>query len=131
VALAKWRGGLVAREAKELAASAWHWMQESQGDEIQYQKIIQQAVRVVDPFVCAKGQWLIRRLAPDCSRIELSSLPKRRNEIKLLEAMGSETANIHLETKAAARRVMADLSKRPGKWLRNAAEAMAKATYAD
>ena len=88
-------------------------------------------MRVPDPFVGVKGRWLIRRLAPDCSRIELGSLPKTRDELKLLHAMGQETANIHLGTKAAERNVLKDLNRRPGKWLRRAAEAMAKETLED
>ena len=132
MALAQWRGGWIAREAKELVASAWHWEKESpRNTGILYEGAIGQAVRVPDPFVGVKGRWLIRRLAPDCSRIELGSLPKTRDELKLLHAMGRETANIHLGTKAAVGRVLKDLSQRPGKWLRRAAEAMAKATLED
>jgi len=129
-ALAKWRGGWIAREAKELVVSALHW--ESRGAaRILYQRAMTQAVRVPDPFVGVKGRWLIRRLAPDCSRIELGSLPETREQLKLLHAMGWETANIHLGTKAAVRNVLKDLKLRPGKWLRRAAEAMAKATLED
>jgi hypothetical protein len=131
-ALAEWRGGWIAREAKELVVSVWHWEKNSQEDsDILYQRAIGQAVRVPDPFVGVNGQWLIRRLAPDCSRIELGSLPKTRQELKLLHAMGWETANIHLGTKAAVSRVLKDLNQRPGKWLRRAADAMAKATLED
>ena len=131
-ALAEWRGGAIAREAKELVVSAWHWEEKSQGDaKVLYQRAIDQAVRVPDPFVKVNGHWLIRRLAPDCSRIQLGSLPKTRDELKLLHAMGWETANIHLGTKAAGGRVLKDLNQRPGKWLRRAAEAMAKATLED
>jgi hypothetical protein len=132
MAFAEWRGGWIAREAKELVGSAWHWEKKSQGGtEILYQRAVSQAVRVPDPFVKVNGRWLIRRLAPDCSRIELGSLPKTREELKLLHTMGWETANIHLGTKAAVGRVLKDLNQRPGKWLRRAAEAMAKATLED
>ena len=110
--------------------SAWHW--ESRGTaEILYQRAMAQAVRVPDPSVRVNGHWLIRRLAPDCSRIELESLPNTKDELKLLHAMGWETANIHLGTKAAAGRVLKDLKQQPGKWLRRAAEAMAEATLED
>jgi len=130
--LAEWRGGWIAREAKELVVSAWHCATESRkGTGILYQQAIDRAVRVPDPFVGMKGYWLIRRLAPDCSRIELGSLPNTRDELKLLHAMGWETANIHLGTIAARDRVLKDLNQRPGKWLRRAAEAMAKATIED
>jgi hypothetical protein len=55
----------------------------------------------------------------------LESLPKDRNELKLLTAMGRETANIHLGSGAAAKAAIGhDLEKRDRKWLRKAAEAM-------
>ena len=131
-ALAEWRSGWIAREAKELLVSAWHWEKEDrEGTEILYERAVGQAVRVPDPFVGMNGHWLIRRLAPDCSRIELGSLPKTRDVLKLMHAMGWETANIHLGTIAARDRVLKDLNQRPGKWLRRAAEAMAKATLED
>jgi uncharacterized protein (DUF2252 family) len=112
VALAELRGGWIAREAKELAVSAWHWEKNARAPaEIHYQRAVDQAVRVPDPFVGVSRQWLIRRLAPDCSRIELGTLPKMRDELKLLHAMGWETANIHLGTPAALRGVLKDLNQ--------------------
>jgi hypothetical protein len=75
--------------------------------------------------------WLPRRLAPDCSRIELASLPVRRDEERLLYSMGWETANIHFGTPRAIAAVGRDLAKRPGSWLHNAAKAMLRATERD
>jgi hypothetical protein len=63
--------------------------------------------------------------------VELASLPKSAYEVQLLRAMGWETANIHLGTRTAMRRVLADLRKRPTKWLRRATEAMSKAVLDD
>ncbi len=132
VALAQWRGGRIAREAKELVGSAWGWGEAHRADApILYEQAIEQAVRVPDPFMGLRGHWLIRRLAPDCSRIELGSLPKTNDELTLLHAMGWDTANVHLGTKAAVRSVLRDLEQRPGKWLRRAAEVMAQATLED
>ena len=131
VAVADWRGSRVAREAKELTVSAWHWMETGKSFAILYRSILQRAIRVADPFVRVQAHWLLRRLAPDCSRIELGSLPQRRNELKLLEVMGWETANIHLGTKGAARRIAADLKQRAARWLRKAAQTMADATVDD
>ena len=96
VALADWRGGLIAREAKALTVSACLWEKQAGGaGEILYQKILGTSVRVLDPWVQLSGSWIVRRLAPDCSRVELAALPKDRDEQKLLQAMGQETANVH------------------------------------
>jgi uncharacterized protein (DUF2252 family) len=131
-ALAQWRGGWVARETKDLVTSAWNWENASQThNAILCTKVLDHAVRVRDPYYYAQGRWLVRRLAPDCSRIELASVPKSGEELRMLKAMGWETANIHLATKTAIPRVLADLKRRPARWLRTAAKAMAKATLED
>jgi Uncharacterized protein conserved in bacteria (DUF2252) len=130
VALAEWRGGTVAREAKALAPSACVWAGGGGTAPIHYQEILNKAVRCPDPFVRLQRRWIVRRLAPDCSRIELSALPKERDEVRLLHAMGWETANVHLGT-AKARTILNDLKKRPKAWLWNAARKMEKAVLAD
>jgi hypothetical protein len=131
VALADWRGGSVAREAKALAPSACVWAKDGDGGgPILYQKIVDGAVRCLDPFVHLVKRWIVRRLAPDCSRIELSALPRERDELRLLHAMGFETANVHLGS-GNARILAADLKKRPRGWLYSAARAMEKAVLQD
>ena len=86
---------------------------------------------MADASVGFHGHWLVRRLGPDCSRIELGTLPKAKHELKLLRAMGWETANIHFGGKAAARQVVRDLKRRSARWLCQASDAMRKATLAD
>ena len=72
VGLADWQGGRVAREAKALAPSAWLWATDHADDRtIRCDEIVRGAIRVPDPTLRAVGPWLIRRLAPHCSRIEL------------------------------------------------------------
>jgi hypothetical protein len=132
VALANWDGGCVAREAKSLAPSACVWAHGGKGSKrILYQRILSSAVRCRDPFVELKGRWIVRRLAPHCSRVELTSLPKERDEIRLLEAMGWETANVHLGSRRSIPAVQRDLKRRPAGWLHEAAQQMVKATTAD
>jgi len=132
VALADWRGGLIAREAKALAVSACLWEKAAgKAGEILYQKILDTSVRVLDPWVQLSGSWIIRRLAPDCSRIELAALPKDRDEQKLLYAMGQETANVHAGDGRAKAAIRADFEERHSHWLGKAAEAMAQATQED
>ena len=131
VAIAEWRGGSVAREAKALAPSACLWAEQGKGTApIHYQEILDTAVRCRDPFVKVRQNWIVRRLAPDCSRIELYALPKDRDEIRLLHAMGWETANVHLGSRKP-RVLLADLNKRPQGWLLHAARRMEKAVLAD
>ncbi len=132
VALGEWRGGKVAREAKALFESACAWAGGKGGaKKIFYEEILQRAVRDPDPFVHLRGRWIVRRLAPHCTRIELASLPRERDETKLLRTMGFETANVHLGTKGAARAICPDLKQRPGEWLQAAAKAMVKAVKKD
>jgi hypothetical protein len=129
--VAQWCGGYIAREAKQLVSSAWHWMDKKQSSKFFYETVIMRAIRVPDPTVSAQKQWLVRRLAPDCSRIELSQLPIKRDGLKLLHAMGIETANIHLGSKSVAGKIAANLRKRPSGWLYKAAKAMEEATIND
>lgn len=74
--------------------------------------------------------WLLRRLAPDCSRIELA-LPASRDEERLLYSMGWEAANIHIGTPRAIPATKRDLAKSHGNWLHKAAKAMLRATERD
>jgi hypothetical protein len=137
VAIADWRGGHIAREAKALVPSSNCWAEsvesrkQSGPAEILYQTIINRAVRCPDPFVQLRGRWIVRRLGPYCSRIELASLGGPDTELRLLHAMGWETANIHLGTPAARKSILQHLNKQKGKWLHHAAEAMLQAVRAD
>ena len=132
VLVGRWHGGCVAREAKALAPSACVWARgRRNGETIRYGTILAHAARVPDPFVRPYEGWLLRRLAPDCSRIELASLPARRDEERLLYSMGWETANVHFGTPRATPAVKRDLAKRPGNWLHKAAKAMLSATERD
>ena len=99
--------------------------------EILYQTIINRAVRCPDPFVQLRGRWIVRRLGPHCSRIELASLRAPDTELRLLHAMGYETANIHLGTPSARKLILRHLDKQKGKWLHHAAEAMLQAVRSD
>ncbi|HLV88189.1 MAG TPA: DUF2252 family protein [Candidatus Sulfotelmatobacter sp.] len=131
VAIADWKGGRIAREAKALVSSACYWAKGHEGpSEILYQTIINRAVRCPDPFVQLRSRWIVRRLSPHCSRIELATLRIQGEELRLLEAMGWETANIHLGTKTARGAILNYVRKQKGKWLHNASEDMLR-TVAD
>lgn len=133
VALSEWRGGRVAREAKAMVGSANAWLESPARarPRLRYAEIVRRAVRDPDPFLQVEGGWVIRRLSPDCSRIELASLPSKKDQQDWLQAMGWETANIHLGTRGAAGRILADLGARDPGWLKAAAKRMAKVTRQD
>ena len=132
VAIAEWKGGRVAREAKALLASALHWLNPKRApEEILYAAILRRAVRCPDPYVQMRGHWIVRRLSPDCSRIELETLGTCRGELRVLQSMGIEAANIHVGTEEKRRAILKDLAARKGNWLADAAQAMADAMEKD
>jgi hypothetical protein len=123
VALAPWDGGFIAREAKARVPSAAAWLKHRGWTSIDGARMLNRAVRAEDPFYRPTAEWSIRRLAPDCTKIEITDLPAERDEERLLHAMGWETANVHLASRNE-RAILADLAKRPPHWLLHAARDM-------
>ncbi len=114
LALADWRGGMIAREAKALVPSAVAWATGA-APQTYTDRLLQASSRVPDPFLRIRDKWIVRRLAPDCSRIELAKLPPCDEE-RVLHAMGFETANLHLFSSPAINAVQRDLSRRTARW---------------
>jgi len=131
LALSSWQGAFIAREAKGIRTSAWAWCRGISSEELYGAKLVDRAIRVKDPCVHFHGHWLVRRLAPDCSRIELASLPRERDEARLLYDMGWETANMHFGSPKAIAKVKRHLAAQRGKWLHKAAKSMCKITLKD
>jgi hypothetical protein len=131
LALSSSHTALIAREAKAIRPSASIWYRKSASSELYGAKLASCCLRVPDPFVRFHSRWLVRRLAPDCSRIELASLPQDREEARLLYNMGWETANMHFGSLKAIPLIKRDLAGRKNRWLHKAAKAMSKATLAD
>ncbi len=132
VAIADWKGGRLAREAKALTPSALHWFAPKEApSEILYGAILHRAVRCPDPYVQMRGHWIVRRLSPDCSRIELAALGTGKEECRLLNAMGRETANIHLGSEEKRKAILKDLRGRKSNWLLTSAQVMADAMEKD
>ncbi|HET6144413.1 MAG TPA: DUF2252 family protein [Candidatus Acidoferrales bacterium] len=127
VAVAHYEGGYIAREMKATvpSASVWNAGQKGRGERY-YDRLIGWAIRSHDPYQKVEKGWLIRRLSPDSNPIEIGNFPRERDEYTLLNAMGKETANIHLGSKGQVSRVLADLRKRNRRWLRRAGKEMAK-----
>ncbi len=132
VAIAKWNGGCIAREAKLMVPSACSWLNDKvKSGQPWYEKAISSAVRSPDPYQLIAGRWLIRRLSPDSNPIDIQTLPKHSDEQILLTAMGSESANVHLGTKSQTKNILKDLKIRKRKWLEDAAVRMAKVLEKD
>jgi uncharacterized protein (DUF2252 family) len=132
VALAKWNGHWIAREAKALVPSACYWAEDHRGPaEILYQTILNRAVRGPDPFVHLHGHWIVRRLSPHCSRIELTGLEVQGSEMRLLHSMGRETANIHLGTASVVKDILRHARKQKRRWLHQATQVMLQRVFTD
>src|ERR1700683_3546249 len=129
VAIAKCAGGWIARGAKRMVTAASEWVAGRTGHRQScYAQTIGRAVRSHDPYQKISGQWLIRRLSPDSNPIKMEELSGKRDEETLLQAMGSETANVHLGSKRQVNRIQKDLRRRKSNWLRSAATKMEKVT---
>jgi Uncharacterized protein conserved in bacteria (DUF2252) len=129
VATAVIDGGWIAREARSAIMPSSAWLAGAPR-KVRYMDALRTAIRCPDPFVEIRSGWLIRRLAPDCSRIDLETLPKRYDEYRLMHAMGWETANVHLGS-ASARTLTRELRALGRKWLPASVETMLDALHAD
>src|SRR5262249_13537854 len=131
VALLRWAGGRSARGGKGVAGSGCAWAAgRKPGIRALCEEALDRSIRCHDPFLRVQKRWIVRRLAPDCSRIELAALPKERDELRLLHAMGWETANVHLGS-IKAKVILEDLRSRPRNWLLDAARKMERVLLAD
>jgi hypothetical protein len=102
-ALIDWKGGPLIREAKQSSLSAWLWARNVDSGQNQVLEIINKSIRSHDPYVRMENNWLIRPIAAHCGRIDLDEIDadhpmavRKTEQMKLLHAMGFETANVHL-----------------------------------
>jgi hypothetical protein len=130
-AIGSWRGGKVAREAKAFAPSACMWAEGRSSPRRRWHRVLlRHPLRCPDPFAQIRGQWIIRRLAPDCARIALDGLRKGNDERHLLRAMGWEVANVHLASRSC-HEILKDLRSRGPRWLQDATHAALDAVERD
>jgi hypothetical protein len=133
-ALADYQGAPLAREAKALTHSAWFWRQaprSMQPNPLRYSQLMTRAVRRQDPSVTVTSGWVVRRIAPDCHRIEIADLQKKRDVPTLLRMMGWEAGNIHLGSPTKRIQILRDLDGRKDHWLQDAAERMVEVILQD
>jgi Uncharacterized protein conserved in bacteria (DUF2252) len=127
VGIPEYRGGCLAREAKNVMPSANMWLNGRKSHQHSYyEDIMTSALRSPDPYQKIAGSWLIRRLSPDSNPIRIEDLAKERDEEVLLQAMGTEAANIHLGNPRRVKLILRDLRTRKTNWLHKDARKMAK-----
>ena len=88
---------------KALVPSALYWFQDRPAMPSQTAFLLQRAIRDPDPYFQIQDRWMLRQLAPDAVKIELGALPdENRDKLEpaLFQAMGWETANIHLGSRS-------------------------------
>ena len=69
-----------------------------------------------------KRSGFVRRLAPDCRKIEIRDFPRVKDANRLLHLMGFETANVHARLGRGS--VLPHLHKAKRGWLEDATKAM-------
>jgi len=94
-------------------------------------RAIRKAVRSPDPAVSVSGSWVVRRIAPHCTKVELSDLEDNQQERRLLFAMGYETANIHLGSSKKRKELLADVSRLSSSVLSDVCERMLESVTDD
>ncbi len=132
VGIAGWEGGNIAREVKASVPSAVCWARGANAETpTGMETLLKTAVRCPDPFAHLEQGWIVRRLAPHCTRIELAEVPKERDEERLFHAMGYETGNVHLASEFSVLDVLRHLEKWDVADLREQASVMVAAVRRD
>lgn len=131
LALARYRGGPVIREAKVLVPSAWTLFHGPRRAKTRCGDIAGGKFCSPDPWYSVADGILVRRLSPNNRKIEIDAEPSALLSPRMLGAMGFELANIHLGSANARAAIERDLTKRTGDWLHTAAKDAARAVTAD
>ncbi len=131
VAVATWQGGPAVREAKALVPSAWDWAAGKAPRKHLFRPLARGRYRSPDPFLDVSLGYVVRRVANDATKIELSQKTASAFEVHLFQAMGRDLAAVHLGDADTADDIAADLKLRRSDWLDRAARSAAEAVEAD
>ncbi|ANL38318.1 DUF2252 family protein [Rhizobium phaseoli] len=126
LAIGTWNGGGVVREAKALVPSAWERASGKIGPVGLFQLVSTGRYRSPDPFLKVRSDFVVRRIASDSQKIDLSEEDAWAYGPDLLEAMGADLAAIHLGGKVSADDIRSDLDGREPAWLHVAAKTLEK-----
>lgn len=130
VAIQEHKGHTYAAEAKAFLPSADHFLSGRDGLSF-YMFTAKGGPRSPDPGIRISNGYVVRRLGPDHTKIDLADIAKVADESRVLWLMGYETANIHMSTKGGAQTILKDLATRDPNWLVDAARTMTKSTLED
>ena len=131
VAVGRWRGGRIAREAKALLSSGWDWAAGNAGRPSRLSDALNAENSAPDPFLHTDRGFMVRRIAPDTRKVERNSDFDQKLDAKLLRAMGSEIGSIHASTSQLRPAILDDLKQRDPDWLYESAKTTASAVEAD
>lgn len=132
VAIGEWEGGPIAREIKRLVPSACEWAADPSRTPRSFTaEALAGAVRARDPHFRIVDGWVVRRLAPDCEKIELAKAAGRGDDDEFLRAMGEEAAHAQSCEEGALHEIGAHLDDHRDRWFRDAIEAMVEDTERD
>ncbi|WP_404710180.1 DUF2252 family protein [Sphingomonas sp. MMS24-J13] len=123
VALGNVRGGPVAAEIKAMLPSVW---MAGRIDGLA-ERAAHGAYRSPDPRLHYADRYVVRRLAPDNSKLDFEKIDAARRG-KLFSAMGAELASIHV-AEGGALAVKTELAAMKSGWLRHAAKRVAAWTH--
>ena len=113
----RWQGGPVCREAKALVPSAWDWASGMPGVAGQSLMLATGRHRSPDPFLSLNSGYMIRRIAYDSEKIDMTDSDTVAFGGDVLAAMGSDLAAIHLSGMVDPATLRGDLMDRKKGWL--------------
>ena len=134
VAVGRWQGGTVVREAKAWVPSAWDWARGATTDlTSDYMKLATGPHRSRDPYLERPDgpRFILRRLAPDSRKINLDDGAGLALDTSLLSAMGADLASIHAGDPQARASIVRDLARRSNTWLTEGITKAVSAVQAD
>lgn len=126
----EWQGGAIVREAKALVPSSWDWAAGRTNGGHLLERVARGASRSPDPFLRVEHDYVVRRLAPDAAKIDLSEEDAAEFGPELLSAMGYDLASIHSQ-EGAEEDITGHLDRLPENWLHKAAKTVAESVDTD
>lgn len=129
LAIGLWCGGKVLREAKALVPSAWD--PAGSNDGALFMELARGRYRAPDPFLEVRPGYIVRRIAFDSHKIDLTDSRAAKYNGKLLEKMGADLAAIHLSGNRGRQPIVEDLAAKHPNWLHDAAQTAEHAVKED